>query len=88
MDIQRYTILSPWGLPERIHSGGVRGLLILKATDRVTVSTIVGVHIGIGAIEVEVPGIGARYRTRPIVAVGANIVERAISAIAVARRGQ
>ena len=71
-----------------VEVSGVRGLLILKATDGETASTIEGAHIGIGNIEVEEPDNGARNGTRPIVAAGANIAKRAIRAKAVARHGQ
>ena len=62
--------------------------IILKATNRESVSSVVGVHVGIAAIEVEVAGIGAANRTTPIVAVGTDIIERTIAVVAVARHGQ
>ena len=61
---------------------------ILKATNSVSVCSVVGVHVGIAAIEVEVARIGAANRTAPIVAVGTDIVERTITVVAVARHGQ
>jgi len=61
---------------------------ILKTTNREPISSVVGVDVGIAAIEVEVAGIGAANRTRPIVAVGADIVERTIAVFAVARHRQ
>jgi hypothetical protein len=57
------------------------------ATNRKAVRTVVGVHVGIAAIEVQVLRIGATNRTTPIVAVGTDIVERTI-VVAVARHGQ
>ena len=60
----------------------------LKATDRDTVSTKAGVHTGTGTKEAEVPDIGARNGTRPIVAEGANNEKRAIRASAAACQGQ
>lgn len=62
--------------------------LILKAAHRVSVCSVVGIHVGIAAIEVEVARIGAANRTAPIVAVGTDIVERTIAVVAVARHGQ
>lgn len=66
----------------------LQNAIILKATNRVSVCSIVGVHVGIATIEVEVAGIGTINRTAPIVAVGTDIVERTIAVIAVARHGQ
>ena len=53
-------------------------------------SSVGGSHSGIGiaAIEVEVAGIGAANRTRPIEADGTDTVERTIAVIAVARHRQ
>ena len=62
--------------------------VILEATDGVSVRAVVAVHVGITAIEVEVPRVRAICGTRPIVAVGANIVERTTAVVAVARHRQ
>lgn len=66
---------------------GVRGLLILKATNRVPVRSGDGDHIGIAAKEVEAARTGATNRTAPIVAVGTDKVERTIAGDAGARHG-
>ncbi len=63
-------------------------MLILNATNRAAVRPIEGEHNGIAATEVEVARIGTANRTTPIVAVGTDIVERTITAVAAARRGQ
>jgi hypothetical protein len=44
---------------------------------------LVTVYVSIAAIEVEVASFGAIKRTRPIVAVATNIVERTITVVAV-----
>ena len=61
---------------------------ILKATYRVSVCSVVGVHVGIATIEVQVACICTANRTTPIVAVGTYIVERTIAVVAVARHRQ
>ena len=61
---------------------------ILKTTNREPISSAVGAHAGIAATEVEEAGTGAANRTRPIVAVGTDIVERTIAVVAVARHRQ
>jgi hypothetical protein len=66
----------------------LQNAIILKATNRVSVCPIVGVHAGIAAIEEEVASICAANCTAPIVAVGTDIVERTIAVVAVARHGQ
>ncbi len=58
---------------------------ILKATNREAVCTVVGIHVAIAAVEVEVAGIGTTDRTTPIVAIATYIVEAAIAVVAVAR---
>ena len=60
---------------------------ILKATNSVSVCSVVGVHVGIAAIEVEVARIGAANRTAPIVA-AATAADRTIGTAALARHGQ
>jgi len=62
--------------------------IIIEATNRVSVRSIVDVHVGIAAIEVEVASIRAANRTTPIVAVGTDIVERTIAVVAVACQRQ
>jgi hypothetical protein len=47
---------------------------------------VVGVHVGIAAVEVA--SIGATNLTAPIVAVDPDIVERTIAVVAIARHGQ
>lgn len=61
---------------------------ILKAAHRESVSSVVGIHDGIAAKEEEEARIGAANRTAPIEAVGTDIAERTIAAVAVARQGQ
>ena len=46
---------------------------ILEATHRVPVRSVVGAHIGIAAVEVEVARIGAANRTAPIAAAGSEV---------------
>ena len=57
----------------------LQNAIILKATNSVSVCSVVGVHAGIAAVEVEVARIGAINLTAPIVAVGPDIVERTIA---------
>jgi hypothetical protein len=59
------------------------GNFFLNATYRKTVCSLVTVYVSITAIEVEVASFGAINRTRPIVAVATNIVERTITVVAV-----
>ena len=61
---------------------------ILKATNRESVRSEVGVHVGIAATEVEAARIGAANRTAPIEAEGTDTEERTIAAEAAARQGQ
>ncbi len=61
---------------------------ILKATNRVTVRSVAGAHIGTAAREIEVARTGAANRTAPIVAAGTDKAERTRAAAAVARHGQ
>ena len=61
---------------------------ILKAAHRLSARSVAGVHEGIAAAEVEVARIGTTNRTAPIVAVGADIVERPTAAAADARHRQ
>ncbi|MDA3894336.1 MAG: hypothetical protein PF517_21960 [Salinivirgaceae bacterium] len=63
-------------------------ILILNAANRKAVCSVVAVHIGIATVEVQVARVGAIYSTRPIVAVGTNIVERTIAVVAVACYGK
>jgi arginine/ornithine N-succinyltransferase beta subunit len=58
---------------------------ILKATNTEPVRTIIAVEVRIGRVEVQVTRITPIRRATPIVAVAANIVERAIGSITVAR---
>ncbi len=60
----------------------------LEATHREPVRSVVEVHVGIAAVEVEVVGVGATNRTAPIEAVGTHNVERTKAAVAVASQGQ
>ena len=55
----------------------LQNAIILKATNSVSVCSVVGVHAGIAAVEVA--RIGAINLTAPIVAVGPDIVERTIA---------
>jgi len=48
---------------------------------------VVAGHVGIAAVEVQAARVSAIYGTRPIVAVGTNIVERTIAVVAVACHG-
>ena len=41
----------------------MRNGTILKATDRKAVGTVVAVHVGIAAVEVQVPRVGTIYGT-------------------------
>jgi len=66
----------------------MQSITILKATDREAVRAVVVVHVGIAAVEVQVPRVSTIYGTRPIVAVGTHIVERTIAVVAVACHGQ
>lgn len=61
---------------------------ILKATHRESVCSIVGVHVGIAAIEEEEASRRAANCTTPIVAEGTDIEERTIAEDAAARHGQ
>ena len=61
---------------------------ILKTADREAVCTVVAIHVGIAAVEVQVSGVGTIYRTRPVVAVATHSVERTIAVVAVAGHGQ
>ncbi len=61
---------------------------ILKATNRESVRSAVGIHSGSAATAAEVARIGAANRTAPIDAVGTDTVERTIAVEAVARHGQ
>ena len=61
---------------------------ILKATNRETVSSEVGIHTGIAAKAVEEARIGAENRTAPTEAEGTDIDERTIAEVAGARHGQ
>lgn len=58
------------------------------ATHREPVGSVVRVHVGIAAIEVQVSGVSATHRTGPIVAVATHIVERTIAVVAVAGHRQ
>jgi hypothetical protein len=62
--------------------------LILKAPHREPVRAVVAVHVGIATVEVQVLSVRSIHSTRPIVAVGAYIVERTIAVVAVARHRQ
>ena len=75
----------------RFLPGGRQALInlsILKATHRASECSIVGVHVGIAAIEAEVASIRAANCTAPIDADGTDKDERTIAAVAVARQGQ
>ena len=61
---------------------------ILKATDRESVRSIAGAHVGIAAIKVQAARSGAANRTAPIVADGPNSAERTTAEAAEARQGQ
>ncbi len=61
---------------------------ILDATHRAAPGSIVAGHDGIDAVEVKEAGVGAIYRTAPIVAVVTNSVERTIAEAAAASHGQ
>ena len=61
---------------------------ILEATHREPVRSVVGVHAGKVADEVEAARGSATNRTAPIVAAGTDIAERTIAVEASARRGQ
>ena len=61
---------------------------ILKATHSESECSVVGVHAGIAAIEVEEARIGAANRTAPIVAAGTDTAERTTAEAAAARHGQ
>ena len=54
----------------------LQNAIILKATNRVSVCSIVGVHVGIAAIEDDEAGKGTSLRIAPILVIGADIVER------------
>ena len=56
--------------------------LILNATYRKPVCSVGTAHVGTTAREVEVACVSTTYRTRPIVAVATNIVERASTVVA------
>ena len=56
----------------------------LDATNRVPVRTVIVVHIGVAAVEVEVVGVVAVRSGRPIVAVVASIVGIAVTVVTVA----
>ena len=64
----------------------VKGL-ILEATHRVSVHSVVVAHAGTAAIEAEAARESAANRTAPIAAEGTATVERTVAA-AVARHGQ
>lgn len=66
---------------------GVRGLLILKATNRDSARSEAGEHIGTAATEVEAARTGATNRTAPTDAAGTDIEERTIAGDAGARHG-
>ena len=68
--------------------GGRRFQLILKATDAKTVRTVVIVHVGVVAVEVQVATVDAIYRTGPVVAVAACVVERTIIVVTVTRHNK
>ena len=75
----------------RFLPGGRQALIkvsILKATYRAPEGSIVGVHAGIAAIEVEAASIRAANCTAPIVAAGTDTEGRTTAAAAVARHGQ
>jgi hypothetical protein len=55
----------------------------LNAKYRKAVCSVVTVHVGITAIEVEVTCVSTTYRTKPIVTVATNIVEPTITVVAV-----
>ena len=59
---------------------------ILKATNRASERSAVGIHTGRAATEVEAARIGAVNRTAPIAAEGTDNAERTIAAAA--RHGQ
>ena len=61
---------------------------ILKTTNRESISSVVGAHVGTAATEVEAAGIGAANRTGPIVAEGTDNVERTTAVGAEARHRQ
>ena len=65
-----------------------RVVLILEATDSAPERPVIAVHAGNAATEVQAPRARTRHGTRPIVAAAADIVERTIAAVAVARQGQ
>lgn len=60
--------------------------VILKATGTKAVRTVIVVHVSVAAVEVQVAGVAAIDRTRPVVAVAACVVDRAIVVVAVPRR--
>lgn len=70
--------IPPWGVK----------ILTLNATNAQTVSTIVAVEIRIATVDVQIATIQPISRATPQVGVRANIVERAIRAIAVASNWQ
>ena len=62
---------------------------ILKATNRESVSSVIGVHVGIAATEIEVGGVKSPVkRTAPNAAGGPATDERTKGAVAVARHRQ
>ena len=61
---------------------------ILKATHRASDCSVVGVQVGIAAVEVEAARIGTANRNAPIPGVRPDIAERTTAAEAVARHRQ
>ena len=66
----------------------LRSGLVLEATHRESVRSVVAAHGGTAAAEEEAARESATNRTAPIEAVGTVIAERTIAAAAAARQGQ
>lgn len=70
------------------HSVKVSNESILKATNRHSASSTVGVHVGIAASKEQAARKGAANRTAPIESEGTDIAERTRAEVAVACHGQ
>ena len=84
----RALVLSEGHLWIRKSSGHAYWRPILEAADRVPVGSVVAIQVGVTGIEVQVASIAATHRTRPVVAVGPDIVKRTGAVVAVARSWQ
>ncbi len=62
--------------------------LILKTTDTKTVRTVVAVHVGVAAVEVQVATVAAIHSTAPVVAVAVCVVDGTIVVVAVPRHNK